>query len=171
MRRRSSFLLTAVALLLWNAFGTPAVFASSLTLIGRVVDENALPVAGAQVSVKYPGGQSSVLFSEPTGTFAVSGLAAGEYELRIERIGFFVLEAQKILLAADSTEFTFTLTHQDEIHEQVNVTASPHTLDPQQVPQTSTLTNAELRDIPVPSTHDLQQSLIALPEILRDNSG
>ena len=172
MKRLLAYSLVLFLLLLGSAFvKADAAFASSLTLRGRVVDENALPVAGAQVSIKYPSGQSAVLFTEPTGTFSLDDLAPGEYELRIEKIDFFVLGAQKISLTADSTEFTFTLTHQDEIHEQVNVTASPHTLDPQQVPQSSTLTNAELRDIPVPSSHDLQQSLIALPEILRDNSG
>jgi hypothetical protein len=161
----------AVALLLPTLLlgDAGATFASSRTLRGRIVDEDGLPVGAAQVTIKSPSGQTTVLFTEPTGTFSLAGVAPGDYELRIEKIDFFVLDTQKISLAGDSAEFTFTLTHQDELHEQINVMASPHTLDPEEIPQTSTLTNTELRDIPVPSSHNLQQSLIALPEILRDN--
>ena len=165
----NKFLVLALLLLTLLVADAGATFGSSLTLRGRIVDEDGLPVGAAQVTIKSPGGQITVLFTEPTGTFSLAGLAPGDYELRVEKIDFFVLEAQKISLAADSAEFNFTLTHQDELHEQVNVSVSPHTLDPQEIPQTSTLTNAELRDIPVPSSYRLQQTLIALPEILRDN--
>ena len=37
--------------------------------------------------------------------------------------------------------------------------------------QKTTLTAKEIRDVPVPSSHDLVQSLIALPQVLMDNNG
>jgi Carboxypeptidase regulatory-like domain len=107
--------------------------------------------------------------TDDTGAFVVANLPPAEYEVRAEHPGFFVLTGQKIDLAPETTSFTFTLNHQQEVREKVDVIAAEDRIEPHNTAQSNTLTAKDILDVPVPSSHDLQQSLIALPEVLRDN--
>jgi len=140
-----------------------------ITLRGRVVDENGLPVGGAQVKLEMAGGQTFLGTTDDAGAFTIENLAAGEYTAHITKPGFFILEGQKFELAADSGEIAFTLNHAEELREKVDVTAPANQVETSETPQQITLTSQEIRDIPVASSHDLQQSLIALPQVLLDN--
>jgi hypothetical protein len=140
-----------------------------ITLRGRVVDEDGLPVGGAQVKLELAGGQIFFTSTDDAGAFSVANLAAGEYTAHIAKPGFFVLEGQKIELAAESGEFSFTLNHEEELRETVDVTAPANQVETSETTQKTTLTGREIRDVPVPSSHDLVQSLIALPQVLLDN--
>jgi len=140
-----------------------------ITLRGRVVDEDGLPVGGAQVKVELAGGQVFFATTDDAGAFSVANLAAGEYTAHIAKPGFFVLEGQRITLTAESGEFSFTLNHEEELRETVDVTAPANQVEASETTQETTLTGREIRDIPVPSSHDLVQSLIALPQVLLDN--
>jgi len=142
-----------------------------IALHGRVVDENGLPVGGAQVKLEMAGGRTFLGATDDAGAFTIENLAAGEYTAHIARPGFFILEGQKIELAADSGEIAFTLNHAEELREKVDVTAPANQVETSETPQQITLTSQEIRDIPVASSHDLQQSLIALPQVLLDNQG
>jgi hypothetical protein len=51
----------------------------------------------------------------------------------------------------------------------VDVVADPNRIEPTETAQSATLTSTEFFYIPVASSHDYQQSLIALPQVLRDN--
>ena len=167
MKRLLSFIVALLALLLLEGAGGAA---DTLPVLkGRVTDENGLPVASAQVSLEFAGGQVFSAVSDDAGFFSLSSLSPGEYTVRIEKPGYFVLADQNIQLAPDSTEFTFTLNHEEEVREKVDVTVVEHRIEPTSTPSTATLSGTEIRDIPVPSTHDLQQSLVALPQVVRDN--
>ena len=139
-----------------------------LTLHGRVLDENRLPVGNVQVKLE---GSSKTVFSAITdddGYFSIPNLAPGSYTLTMVKVGFFVLAGQTLQLAPGATEFSFTLNHAQEVKEKVDVVADPNRIEPTATQQTATLTSAEVFAIPVPSSRDLTQSLIALPQILRD---
>jgi len=142
---------------------------SPITLRGRVVDENGLPVGGTQVKLEMTGGPIFLATTDNAGAFTIENLAAGEYTAHIAKPGFFILEGQKFELAADSGEISFTLNHAEELREKVDVTAPANQVETSETPQKTTLTAAEVRDIPVPSAHYLQQSLIALPQVLLDS--
>jgi len=186
----------AVAVVLLGAAGC---FGADATLVlqGRIVDEDGLPVSGAQVKLEHVGeptkpsdvtqipaaagepttrsgqavasGQIFAATSDDTGAFTIAALEPGDYTVRIVKATFFVLSGQTITLSADNTEFTFTLNHTEEVHEKVDVTAPPDRIDPSSTSETASLNATEIRDIPVPSSHTLQQSLIAMPQVLRDN--
>jgi Carboxypeptidase regulatory-like domain len=163
---------------------------SGLELKVRVVDEDGLPVGGAQVKLELVGAPTNGGQVAPTNTGQVppaSGgptfsavtddagyvsflkLSPGEYTVRIEKQGYFVLADQKIQLAAESTEYAFTLNHEEEVREKVDVTVAENRIDPSRTESTETLSGAEIRDIPVASSHDLTQSLVAMPQVLKDN--
>ncbi len=149
-----------------------ACFAADTLVVlkGRVIDENGLPVGNAQVKLEQAGGQIFLAKSDDAGFFSLRDLSLGEYTARIEKAGFFLLADQKITLTAESTEFTFTLNHVEEVREQVEVTAPAHTIDSATTQSTETLTSKEILDVPVPSGHDLEQSLVIMPQVLRDYS-
>jgi hypothetical protein len=96
-------------------------------------------------------------------------LPAGDYEVEVRKEGFFLLSGQSFSLHADRNELTLTLNHVQELHEQVQVTAPSNQIDTQDTSQRSTLSSQNIRDIPVPNSHVLAESLVALPEIVRDS--
>jgi hypothetical protein len=155
-----------VALLL---AGSVCLADSPLTLRGRVMDENAQPVAGVQVKLEGLGNVKFSALTDSAGYFSVPNLAPGEYTVQMEKVDFFILRWQTIQLAAGATEFTFTLNHIQEVREEVDVVADPNRIEPTETAQSATLTSTEFFYIPVASSHDFQQSLIALPQVLRDN--
>jgi len=141
----------------------------AVVLKGRVVDENGLPVGGAQVKLEVAGGQTFAAVSDDAGFFAIPDFPVGEAAVRVEKKGFFVLEGQKIEVSAVSSEFTFELNYEQEVKEQVDVSVTTERIDPAQASKTEDLSAKEIRDVPVPSSHTLQQSLVIMPQVLRDN--
>jgi hypothetical protein len=141
-----------------------------LTLRGRVMDENGLPIGGAQVKLEFVGGLALAAVTDDAGHFSIPNLAPGEYTGQIEKRGYFLLANQKINLNSESGEFSFTLNHEEEVHEKVDVTVPENRIDPNTTESTESLSGKEIVDIPVPSSHDLAQSLIAMPQVLMDNS-
>ena len=156
----------AVALLLAGSFGAAD---TPLTLRGRVTDENGLPVAGVQVKLEGLGRSKISALTDDAGYFSVPNLTPGGYSVRMEKVDFFVLQGQTIQLAPGATEFSFTLNHIQEVREKVDVVADPNRIEPTETPQSATLTSTEFFYIPVPSSHDYRQSLVALPQVVRDN--
>jgi Carboxypeptidase regulatory-like domain/TonB dependent receptor len=160
--------LLAAALACLLASGAASAADTRLTLHGRVVDENGLPVGNVQVKLE---GLPKTVFaaaSDDAGYFSIPNLEPGTYSVQLEKVSFFLLRGQTIQLAVDSTEFTFTLNHAQEVRETVDVVADPNRIEPGETQQSATLTAAEIFYIPIPSSHDLQQSLVALPQVLRD---
>ena len=155
-----------VALLLAGSF---VAADAPLTLRGRVLDENSQPVAGVQVILEGLGKPKISVLTDGAGYFSVPNLAPGEYSIQMEKVDFFLLRGQTVQLASGATEFSFTLNHIQEVREKVDVVADPNRIEPTETPQSATLTSTEFFYIPVPSAHDYQQSLIALPQIVRDN--
>ena len=81
-----------------------------------------------------------------------------------------MLANQAIRLAADSGEFVFTLNHEEEVREKVDVTVTENRIETTSTQSTAGLSGTAIRDVPVASSHDLQQSLVAMPQVVRDNS-
>ena len=72
-----------------------------LTLHGKVVDENGLPVSNVQVKLE---GLQKAIFTASTddaGYFSISNLEPGTYSVHLEKVSFFLLRGQTIELAAD----------------------------------------------------------------------
>ncbi len=100
-------ILLAAALLYLLAGGACAAD-TRLTLHGKVVDENGLPVSNVQVKLE---GLQKAIFTASTddaGYFSISNLEPGTYSVHLEKISFFLLRGQTIELAADATQFSFT---------------------------------------------------------------
>jgi hypothetical protein len=159
-----------VPLLILTSLGWFAT-ASDLPVVlkGRVVDENGLPVGGAQVKLEVTGGPVFFAVSDDAGFFSIAQFPVGEATAQVQKKGYFVLAGQKIEVSATPSEFTFTLNHEEEVREKVDVTVRSERIDPAQASESQDLSAREIRDVPVPSSHTLQQSLVIMPQVVRDN--
>ncbi len=161
---RVSYLLILLALTTATRAAPPA------QVRGSVVDENGVPVAGVEVSVRAAPGETRIAYTDPAGRFEFPFLTPGVAHLTLGKAGFFRLADHPVELKEGANELSFTLAHETEVHEKVEVVSSASRVDAQETAHQETLLAHEIRDIPVPSTHDLKNSLPALPGIVRDTA-
>ncbi|MGB2621524.1 MAG: carboxypeptidase regulatory-like domain-containing protein [Candidatus Acidiferrum sp.] len=138
---------------------------------GIVVDENGVPLAAVQIKLEDPAGHIFRTETDEAGRFTLRNLPAGDYKLEVRKEGFFLIANRALALQSGDNQLTLTLNHAEEVHQQVQVTAPANQIDPQDTAQRDTLTARAIRDIPVPNSHILAESLVALPEIAQDNQG
>ncbi len=140
-------------------------------LRGKVADENGVPVAAVEILVRSPSGEIHRTFSDEAGQFELFPLRAGEVKVDLGKPGFFHVADEPVRLTGGLNEVSFTLSHEFEVHEKVEVTSSPTRIDTQETAHRATLVAHEIRDVPVPATHNLKNSLPILAPVLPDNSG
>src|SRR2546425_7563875 len=159
------------ALLLFLSILAPAEMqaADFADCAGVVLDENGVPVGAAQVKFENSSGQVLRAETDSAGRFMLRRFPAGDYKVEVRKTGFFLLTGQPFTVRPGTNELTLTLNHAQELHEQVQVTAPSNQIDTQDTAQRSTLSARGIRDIPVPNSHVLAESLVALPEIVRDH--
>lgn len=162
----------AALLFFLSACGGANICAADLAdCSGVVVDENGVPLAAAKITLQSSGGPMFRAATDGAGRFAVRNLPAGEYQVEVRKEGFFVLAGKTVTLRSGSNDVTLTLKHAEELHEEVQVSAAANQIDTQDTAQKETITAQEIRDIPVPNSHLLQESLTALPQVVQDNFG
>jgi hypothetical protein len=163
---------TAYLFLASLLFPTAAVRPADLASVdGQVLDENGVPVVAAQLRLETASGKSYRAESDGAGRFTLRNIPAGDYKLEVRKEGFFVLTNATLKLQAGPNDLVLTINHTQEVHEQVQVTAGANQIDPQDTSQRDTLSARDILNVPVPSTHVLAESLVALPEVTQDNSG
>jgi len=136
---------------------------------GIVLDENGIPLPAVQIKLEDSSSHIYRTETDGAGRFTLRNLPAGGYKADLHKEGFFVIAGRALTLLPGANELAFTLNHAEEVHERVQVTAPANEIDPQDTAQRSTLTASDIRDIPVPNSHILAESLVALPEVTRDN--
>jgi len=161
------FISALVSLSILASFATRAADLSDCTAL--VLDENRVPVVAALLKLEDSAGHIYRTETDGAGRFTLRNLPPGDYKVEIRKEGFFVVTGRALTLQAGHNELNLTLNHEQEVHEQVQVTAPANQIDPQDTAQRNTLTARDIRDIPVANPHVLAQSLTALPEITQDN--
>ena len=111
------------------------------------------------------------ILSDDVGRVFLENLPPGDYRVTIRKLGFFLLSDQSLTLHEGANEVSFALAHEQELHEKVEVSSRAGQLEPEDTAQRSTLIGREIRDVPVPNSHDLMSSLVILPDVVRDNAG
>jgi hypothetical protein len=163
--------MAAFLMLLTMFSALPASVPESVTLRGSVVDEDGKPVAGLEVQIRRSEEPARIAQTDTAGRFEFALRVPGEYRVSLNKTGFFRLSNQTILLGEGANEASFTVHHEREIHEQVEVYSSSESIKPLETFHSDALIAREIRDIPVQSTHDLRSSLQVLPEVVHDNAG
>jgi hypothetical protein len=162
---RAVGLICGLATLAWQSAAVEPV-----SLAGRVVDENAISVAGARVEV-YSGDVHASAVSDGAGVFSMQLPSAGEYQVRAEQEGFFVYSTKSISFREGSNQLTITMNHLREFAESVDVVYSPPVIDPQQPDEQKQLNTVEILAVPYPASQDLRSALPMMQGVVQDAAG
>jgi hypothetical protein len=144
---------------------------ATVQLSGSIVDENGVPVSGVQITVKARGGSPQNAYSDDTGHFEVLVPAPGDYLVSLSKPDYFRLTDQLVPLQEGVNEVSFTLSHEFEVHESVEVRSSTKQIEPLQAEHQENLDAQDILDIPTYSTHDLTAYLPMIAGVVQDNSG
>jgi hypothetical protein len=140
-------------------------------LRGQVSDENGLPVPRVEITFRSSGGDTRTVYTDAAGRFEAQGFTANQVELTVSKPGFFRIENRSVDLSPGSNEISLMLNHETEIQEKVEVRSEPVQIDPDTTSHQESLVQHEILDTPVASSHDLQQSLKTMPQVLADANG
>jgi hypothetical protein len=135
-----------------------------------VADENGLAVPSAQVFLRLANSVAIHCETDFYGRCQFAGVPSAEYELRVEKEGFYPL-VQPAVQVSPSSNLEVVLQHQQEVREVVDVHESPPAIDPAQVSAQQTLSGLEVINIPYPSTHDYRNVLNVMPGVVSDSFG
>jgi hypothetical protein len=148
-----------------------AVLHAQVPVSGRVVDETGAAVAGARIELSLPGAPATATSSDAEGNFNLSLPAAGEYDIRVERLGFFLYQDKAEHFAEGESHLNVTLNHTQEFSERVDVTSSPPAIDPQQASAHRELDNTEIMAVPYPAPQDYRNALFLMNGVIQDSNG
>src|SRR5258708_29315262 len=139
--------LLAVALASLSILASARVHAAdSADCAGVVLDENGVPIAATKITLQSSGGQTFRAETDGAGRFLLRNVPVGDYQVEARKEGFFVLSGQTVALHAGPNDIHLTLSHAEELHEQVQVAAAANQIDTQDTAQRETITAREIRD-------------------------
>jgi hypothetical protein len=124
-----------------------------------------------EIVVRFGSGGSQTIYTEPAGRFEVHAAGLSQVHLSLSKPGFFRIEDRVLDLAPGVNEVTLTLNHETELQEKVEVKSEPVQIDPDTTSHQESLVEHEILNTPVPSSHDLQQSLRTIPQVVADVNG
>jgi TonB dependent receptor/Carboxypeptidase regulatory-like domain len=148
---------------------TAAAQVSSAPLI-TVVDENGVAVPSAWISLEAPPQLPIRCQTDYTGRCQFPNLAPGQYQLRVEKEGFYELQQPSVEITRTSN-IEVAISHQQEVHETVDVRESPLAIDPAQIGAQETISGLDVIDIVYPGTHDYRNALNFIPGVVQDQFG
>src|SRR6202030_1315264 len=145
--------------------GTPA------DLRCQAIDENGEPVPRVEVGLHFGNGGSQTIFTDTAGRFELHAAGLSQVHLSLSKPGFFRIDDRVLDLAPGANEVTLTLNHETELQEKVEVQSEPVQIDPDTTSHQESLVQHEILNAPVPSSHDLQQYLRTIPQVVADVGG
>lgn len=175
MRKLACYLAIFLLISRWSAAQThpsqPPVGVPLYRVEVTVTDENGVAVPSAIVELRSSP-QLSPLRCETdfAGRCAFLNLVPQSYELRIEKPGFYATVVHD-LQPQNAASLEVTLSHQQEVHEVVNVQESAPEINPAQIASKEELTGMDIIDLPYPATHDYRNVLNFIPGVIQDSSG
>ncbi len=158
------------ALLLTLVLVSTAVSQSTPAPAVAVVDENGVAVISARVTIQSASQPALHCRTTFTGRCEFPSLAPGQYQLHVEKQGFYALDESSVEIAADST-LEVTINHMQEIRETVDVHESTPAIDPAQVSSRETLSGLDVINMIFPATHDYRNAINFIPGVVADQSG
>lgn len=158
-----AFLLTLVLV-------STAAAQSALVPTIAVVDENGVAVNAARIMLQSASQAPLHCQTNFTGRCQFPGAASGQYQVHVEKEGFYALDQRDVRIDAASV-VEITLNHQQEVREVIDVRESTPAIDPAQVSSRETLTGLDAINMVYPATHDYRNALNFIPGVVQDQSG
>ncbi len=140
-------------------------------LRGQVIDENSQPVPRVEIIFRFGSGGSRTVYTDAGGHFELPDLPSLQIYMTVSKPGFFRLNNRALELSPGNNVVSLTLNHETEIKEKLEVQSAPIQIDPDTTSHEESLVQHEILNAPVPSSHDLQQSLRIIPQVVADSNG
>jgi hypothetical protein len=134
-----------------------------------VVDEDGLPVPGAQITVSEPGRAAVRLQTDYVGRCAFTLKSDSAYQLQIQKPGFY--QASETQADAHRQTIEVSLAHEQVVRQEVNVVSSTTGIDTEQTSDKSTFNTPEIVNIPYPTSRDIRNLLPFTPGVVQDGTG
>jgi hypothetical protein len=165
----ASAMLLSFALLCGATLASGQIQPPHPTVTLTVLDEDGLPVSGAQVILSEPGRPIIQLRTDYAGRCTYSLQRDLPYQLEVQKPGFYQsLESQT---DAHQQIIEVVLAHEQMVREQVNVFPSTAGIDPEQTSDKSTFNTPEIVNIPYPTSRDIRNLLPFTPGVVQDITG
>src|SRR5215472_731510 len=137
-----------------------------------VTDQNGTPLPAAFILVQKDGKTVAQERTTPSGNAFLPRLPAGTYRVLIEKPGFYSASVDKLVVIPGQTApVEVRLQPVREYQTEIEVSAQPSPIDPEQIASTQSLTASEISTIPYPSTRDYRNVLPFIPGVIQDTSG
>jgi hypothetical protein len=137
---------------------------------GQVNDEDGKPVDGVEIQLAPVSGAPFVAYSDATGHFEMDAVPAGPALVSLGKPGFFQIEKRALEISSGANDVIFTINHETEVHQQVQVSATGPQIQPDTTTRDVQLLQHDILNVPVASTHDLTHSLAVMPGVVTDNN-
>jgi hypothetical protein len=138
---------------------------------GTVVDEDGHPVDRVEVTARWGTNEPVIVYSDAVGDFKIPSVTLDRISIVLNKPGFYKVEDPALHVKAGVNNIPFALSHEQQLEEQVNVSSTATQIDPDTTSHEATIDQKEIIDTPVASTHDLQQSLVTIPNVVQDTGG
>ena len=155
-------------LLLALGLAAAAAAQSAPTIV--VTDENGVAVSSARVFLELAPLAAAHCQTDFSGRCPFPLLPAGQYQLRVEKEGFYALTEPSVRITPTSV-IEVSISHEQEVREVVDVRESPPAIDPAQVSAQETISGLDVIDMVYPSTHDFRNALNFIPGVVQDQNG
>ena len=161
--RRFSFAITVLSLLISASLGLRAQdSATTATLTGTVHDAAGAIIPGATITLRdLTTNQTRSVTTETDGSYRVSALAVGDYEVRAEAAGFAPYLNPEVTLALGRSTLLDISLPPAGVNAQVTVTDRPPALDTTQTAVTTSIDPERIEELPVNSRNYLEFTLLA----------
>src|SRR6266700_5594603 len=155
------------ALLLTLVLLSTAAAQSASTI--TVTDENGVAISSARVFLQSPPLPAILCQTNFAGRCQFPSLPAGNYQLHVEKEGFYALTEPGVNIAPSSA-IDVSISHQQEVREIVDVHESPPAIDPAQIAAQETISGLDVINIVYPGTHDFRNALNFIPGVGQDQA-
>ena len=146
--------------------------ASSGQLHITAMDPNGQPLGAVLVLVERDNTTVAQDRTTPSGFALLARLAPGTYKIVLEKQGFYAMTVDQVVIAAGQTlPVEVRLQPEREYRTEIEVTAQPSPIDPEQTSSSQSITASDIATIPYPSTRDYRNVLAYIPGVISDTSG
>ena len=142
-------LIGALAVVL---FMTVSVSAQSFkaTVVGKVADTNGAFIPGAAITVTEKGtGRTHTTKSNDEGSFTISQLPPGEYEVRVEALNFKRSVQSDLVLETDQTQLLNITLEAGNVNESVNIVVAAPAINTETSDKGEVITNRQVQELPL----------------------
>lgn len=163
LRRSLATRATSVCLILLVSL-PPVVLAQATTggIIGSVTDPSGASVPGARVTIRnLDQNTTTVVQTNDSGNYTQSQLIPGRYELTIEKPGFRAFIQQNVNVTVGASERADAQLQLGEETQRVTVSEAPPGLETNNAQVTSTLSGAQIDQLPVVNRNFTNLNLLA----------